>query len=105
MKIKAVICLIVLIQASHLYGQNKYDFNGIENKINQAIENKEIPSIVVAIAKDGKIIYEKAFGFSDIENKIKATPSTSYQLGSVSKSFTATGIMLLNHKNTIDINV
>ena len=104
MKIKAVICLIILIQATYLYGQKKNDFNAFESKVNQAIENNEIPSIVVAIAKDGKIIYEKAFGFSDIENKIKATTSTSYQLASVSKSLTATGIMVLNHKNIVDID-
>ncbi|MCH2085463.1 MAG: beta-lactamase family protein [Saprospiraceae bacterium] len=80
-----------------------FNFDLVEKEIETALSNKEIPSIVIAVAKNGKIIYEKAFGYSDIENSIKATINTPYQLASVSKVFTATGIMLLQHQKKIDI--
>lgn len=96
--------LLVAFVGSDLFSQNTYSFNNLEKKITDLIEEHEIPSLVVAIAKDGNIIYEKAFGFSDIENKIKASTSTSYQLASVSKPITATGVMILQHKKYIDIN-
>jgi CubicO group peptidase (beta-lactamase class C family) len=37
----------------------------------------------------------ESFGYADKENKIKATPNTLYTIASVSKTFTATGIMKL----------
>lgn len=82
---------------------DKHNFLSVEKHINAFIKNKQIPSVAVAVFKDGNIIYEKAFGFSDIENQIKATTSTSYALASVSKVFTASGIMILNKQNKIDI--
>ena len=59
------------------------------------IAMKRNPSIAVAVAKDGKVIYAKAFGYADIENDVKATPETVYRLGSITKQFTATMIMQL----------
>lgn len=82
---------------------NNYDFSNIEQQIKENIESRTIPSVALAIAKDGEIIYEKSFGYADIENKISATNETSYQLASVSKTMTATGIMILDKKSDFDI--
>lgn len=43
----------------------------------------------VAVSKEGKIIYSKAIGFADIENKIKADENSKYRIGSITKTFTA----------------
>lgn len=47
----------------------------------------------VCIAKDGKILYQKYLGFSDLESKKKPNKETKYRVGSISKTFTATLIM------------
>ena len=78
--------------------KDKYDFSEIENQIKQDIKLNKIPSVAMAVAKDGKIIYEKTFGYADIENKIESTIETSYQLASVTKTMTATAIMILDKK-------
>ncbi|MGF7141542.1 serine hydrolase domain-containing protein [Roseimarinus sediminis] len=90
-----------------MHGQDsaEFDFSPVEVEIENAIDNKVIPSVVVAVAKDGKIIYEKAFGYADIKKQVKATTSTSYEIASLSKPFTATGIMLLDHMGKIDIEM
>lgn len=46
-------------------------------------------SISAAIVHENKIIWSKAFGYADIENKILADTATIYRAGSISKSFTA----------------
>ena len=99
------VILLSILFINNNFCQNHSDFNfkQVEKEIETALNNKEVPSVVIAVAKNGKIIYEKAFGYSDIENKVKATVSTSYQLASVTKVFTATGVMLLQHQNKIDI--
>jgi CubicO group peptidase (beta-lactamase class C family) len=42
----------------------------------------------VAISQDGKIIYSRATGYSDVETKKKADENTRYRIGSISKTFT-----------------
>lgn len=65
----------------------------IRDKVNQMISDSIIPSMAIAVIKDGKIIWEEAIGYADVETKRKATLQSVYPLGSVSKSITATGMM------------
>jgi len=67
------------------------------------VESGEIPSVSVAVAKDGVIIWEESFGWADREKMIKATPNTMYSIASVSKPITATGLMVLVEKGEIDL--
>lgn len=53
--------------------------------------NKFMGSIAVAV--DGKIIYNKSTGYSDVENNLKADKNTIYRIGSISKTFTAVLVM------------
>lgn len=54
----------------------------------------------VLIAQKGAVIYEKAFGFSDFKKRDSLTLLSSFQLASISKSFTGVAILLLvqDHK-------
>jgi len=59
------------------------------------IQNANVPSISVAVAQHGKILWEESFGWADRERLIKATPDTMYSIASTSKPLTATGLMVL----------
>lgn len=99
---KILITILTLVGISQQgHSQN---FVPIENVLDSLVENKHVPSIAVAILKDGKIIYEKAFGYADIEQKIDATINTPYQLASLTKPITATAIMKLHQQEIIDID-
>jgi len=56
----------------------------------------------VLIAKNGKPVYEKSFGFADIENQVPNGPDTRFLLASVSKQFTAVGIVLLKEAGKLN---
>jgi D-alanyl-D-alanine carboxypeptidase len=58
----------------------------------------------IAVSKNGKLLYSKAIGYSDIENSIKANIQTKYRVGSVSKIFTATLILKAVEENKINLN-
>lgn len=49
--------------------------------------NKSMGSL--AISENGKVIYSKSIGFSDVENKVKPNENTKYRIGSISKMFTS----------------
>lgn len=56
----------------------------------------------VLVAEKGRIIYEKGFGFANVETNETFTPTTSCYVGSLSKQFTAIGIVLLKEKGKIN---
>ena len=60
----------------------------LDSFFNSLDENNKVMGSV-AISKDGKIIYTKSVGFSDVENKIKADNNSKYRIGSISKTFTS----------------
>ncbi|MBM1106385.1 beta-lactamase family protein [Aurantibacter crassamenti] len=55
----------------------------------------EKPSASFIVVKDGKIRDCQSFGYADLENKILANCETNYRLASVTKQFTAMGILVL----------
>ncbi len=79
-------------------------FVEIRKKIINMVSDEEIPSMAVSVAKEGRILWEEAFGWANREDMLKATPHTIYALGSLSKSITATGLMLLVEKGLVKLN-
>lgn len=64
--------------------------------------NKFMGSIAVAV--DGKLIYNKSNGFADVENKLNADKNTIYRIGSITKTFTAVLIMKAIEENKIQLD-
>jgi CubicO group peptidase (beta-lactamase class C family) len=79
-------------------------FENVRSKILQALEETGVSSMAVAVAKDGKIIWEEGFGLANREKQIKSTPNTIYALASISKPITATGLMILVERGLVDLN-
>jgi len=79
-----------------------YDF---ENQLKKDLEDDNInTSISGAIVKGNEIVWSKAFGLSDIDNKTQADSLTIYRTGSISKSFTAFLMMQLVQEGTIELD-
>src|SRR5690606_7222086 len=51
-----------------------------------------------------KVIYTKAVGYSDVENKVKATNQSKYRIGSISKPFTAVMIFKAIEENKLELD-
>ena len=62
------------------------------------------PSMAIAVFRNGHIDWQEGFGWADRERKLKATPDIVYSLASVSKTFTATGVMELAAMQVIDVD-
>ena len=79
-------------------------FDGVRALIRKQMAEQQIPSLAVAVARDGQIIWEEGFGWADRENRVAANAHTVYSLASISKPFTATGLMILKERGKIDLD-
>lgn len=55
----------------------------------------------VLVARDGQVLFDKAYGFANLEWNIANTTSTKFRLGSVTKQFTAASILLLEERGKL----
>ena len=70
-----------------------------------ALHSGDIAGAVVAIVKDGKILTERGYGFSDVEKRVPVDPKkTLFRPGSVSKLFTWTAVMQLVERGRINLD-
>lgn len=76
----------------------------IEKFIKEQMDKGKVPGMSVVIVKGDKTIYEKGFGYADIESNKTVTPETLFEIGSNSKAFTALGVLKLQSDGLININ-
>jgi len=79
-------------------------FDAVRAHIEQLVDEGEVPSMSVAVAHGGEIVWEEGFGLADREKNIAATEHTMYPLASISKPLTATGLMVLVERGAVDLD-
>ena len=75
----------------------------LDDLIQNEMEKQHIPGLSLAIVQQGEITLAKGYGVANLELHVPATPSTVYQLASLTKQFTATAIMLLLNEARLDL--
>jgi serine beta-lactamase-like protein LACTB len=63
-----------------------------------------VPSLQIAVARDGRVIFQEAYGWADVEQKVAATVHSKYRTGSVSKWMTATAALLLVERERLNLD-
>ena len=96
----AVVCFALLSLAQLTPQQTA----AIDQAATEALAETGTPSASIAVVKDGKIVYTHAYGEAKLEGQVLAKPEMRYSIGSNSKQFTATAILMLaeQHKLSID---
>lgn len=69
----------------------------------QCHNSSTTPGMVVRLEQSGKHIYSGAIGLADIENKKKLQVNDVFQIGSVTKTFTAAAILKLSEENKLSL--
>jgi CubicO group peptidase (beta-lactamase class C family) len=76
----------------------------IDSIVTAELKASGAPSISIAIVKDGGLAYAKAYGDARLAPKTPATTSMRYSIGSVSKQFTATAILMLAEQGKLSVD-
>ena len=104
---RSLLFLALLLASAAAWSQNlptaKPEDNGmstarlerIDKMIQEHINNKWIPGAVVLIARNGKVVYHKAYGQADMESKTAMKKDNIFRIASQSKAITSTAVMML----------
>jgi CubicO group peptidase (beta-lactamase class C family) len=85
-------------------GRERQDFGPVRDRILQAIANGSATGVAVAVAYDGRIVWEEGFGWANRETGLKVTPRTPFSLASITKPFTATTVMTLVAEGKVSLD-
>jgi CubicO group peptidase (beta-lactamase class C family) len=71
---------------------------------NDTLKQTGVPSASVAVAVDGKLAYSHAFGLANVSPAKPAAAAMAYPIGSISKQFTATAVLLLQQQGKLSLD-
>ncbi|MDH7461275.1 serine hydrolase [Chitinophagaceae bacterium 26-R-25] len=101
MKKIAAFLLLLIIATANVLAQSKKQ---ALDKYFTALHDNQRFNGNVLVADNGKIVYEKSFGYADFANKKLNTNNTQFCIASITKTFTATGIFQLYEKGKLNID-
>jgi len=85
-------------------GTTKKKIAGLDSLLQSFVDQKKVSSVVGFVAKGGNVVYYKAFGWKDIENRVPATVDDYYILFSQTKAVTTVAFMTLVEKGLVAID-
>jgi D-alanyl-D-alanine carboxypeptidase len=94
--------LLTLVLAPSAFAQATAD--AIDAYVRAEMTRQNIPGIALAVVRDGRITKIAGYGIADREKNVPVAPNTVFKIGSVSKQFIATGIMLLAQDGKLKVD-
>src|SRR4051794_6585648 len=97
---RSLLCLLISLSAApptptRSLAQENYDFREMEEILQDEMRQTNTPGAVLAIVSGDKVIYVKAFGVANVETGARMTQDMLFQIGSLTKTFTATALVTL----------
>src|SRR5438067_5196637 len=95
--------LLLLALTTPLLAQDTFRTN-VDKAVAEILTKTGAPSASVAVVKEGKIIYENAYGLARIDPPMPAKTDMRYSIGSISKQFTASAILMLQEEGRLSLD-
>lgn len=102
-KLKTILMLIIALLIVQITQSQTLETQ-IDSVLLAVFKASDEPGAVFLVAKDGEPMYRKAFGKSNIELDVNMKPENIFQIGSMTKQFTAIAIMLLVEQGKLNVN-
>lgn len=100
---KKIIAILFVTLSLNSFAQGETKFEKIDSLLTYlTAHNKFMGSI--ALQEGDKIVFEKNYGFANVESKIKADPATRYKIGSITKMFTSVVIFQLVEEKKLTLD-
>jgi CubicO group peptidase (beta-lactamase class C family) len=98
------VCLPTSAPAPTAASARTLDTTALDVHISRLMQDYDVPGVGLAVVQQGQIVYTKGYGVRDVTTGAPVTPNTQFGIGSVTKSFTALGVMLLVQEGKIRLD-
>lgn len=100
-RFKSLFCLFTAVSLSTGAMAQSASF---ESDLKKITDKYEAVGLAIVVVKNGRPVYEKAFGYKDLETKAPLTTNDLFRIASISKSFSSTAIMQLVEKGKVSLD-
>ncbi len=76
----------------------------LDRQIEAEMAENNIPGVLVAVASRGRLLHVKGYGMANVELRVPVTDSTVFEIGSISKQFVSTAVMLLVEEGRVGLD-
>ena len=76
----------------------------VDDYVREQMRLRHIPGLALAVVREGRVIKESGYGLASLEFEVPVTPSTVFEIGSISKQITAAAIMMLVEEGKVSLN-
>lgn len=76
-------------------GRANPDLSPFDEMMARFIEEHHVPGAALAVTRNSHLVYSRGFGYADVDAKRQVMPESLFRIASVSKPFTAVGILHL----------
>ena len=95
--------VILLLLAAGIRGEPSVpaDFAAVLEKLRVA---NHIPGLSAVVVRDGRVVFQRGFGYANVERRVRATPDTPYNIASVTKPLSAVVALKLVEEGKLDLD-
>lgn len=105
---KRIPAVIALVASAAVAAQAQTSNASLESKVdsiaNQVLQSTGVPSASVAVVQHGRMVLAKAYGSAKLDPRTPATADMRYGVGSISKQFTASAILMLQQEGKLRLD-
>lgn len=101
-RLKFLLTIVISLMLLSACGPSREQLT--DQAIREVLDEFQAVGISAAVVKDGKMVYNKSFGYKDLDNKIPLSNDDIMRIASISKSFTATSLLQLVDKGIISLD-
>ncbi|SDJ06421.1 CubicO group peptidase, beta-lactamase class C family [Pedobacter sp. ok626] len=103
MSLRYKLILLLLVSTLLTFAQGDKDFSAQYDELLSAQFKPSETGAVALVAKNGEVIYKKAFGMANLELNVPMTTDMVFKIGSVTKQFTAVAILQLLEQGKLNL--
>jgi CubicO group peptidase (beta-lactamase class C family) len=85
-------------------GKADPDLAPFDRVLTQILRENDVPGVAAAVGRDGKIVYARGFGYSDLEKKEPVEPDALFRIASISKPITAVAVLQLVERGKLGLD-
>ena len=105
-----VLSIVILSQSKHVFAEeskgtsNQQFESSVDLFFQEKMKEYDIPGAAIVVVDHGRVILEKNYGLSDVENNKKFDKNTTFRIASITKTFTATALMKLVEEGKVNLD-